>query len=270
MNGQARKYSRLKVILKNIYKLKQNNINMNKLSLSIGLILLLSLSGVLAGQDTITINGQPKKPDNQIDYMYGIDVFDENGTKLDNVEEIINNNKGYFEVKGLEAPVEGAGPKTIWVMGGCFVHSLSISKKEGKYVITDAHFPDKMIMTTSSKNISLGALIEDKPNLVWVNSNTPVTFFAEDMDGNEVAFNAGYKKETGMSNSFKSDTKYKIILESEKGKKWEKTITTGNYCESTRIIKRGEYFVVENFPDNTLPPIGFGRGIKLWFKGLFS
>lgn len=234
------------------------------------IILLVSLSLVNSAlaQSIITVHGQPRKTDNQIDMISGIEVFDEHGTKIE-VEEVINNDEGYFEVRGLKAPTGETDPKTIWVMGSCFTHTFAISKKADQFMIVDAHDPDRTIMNTLSSNIDLGTLKEDKSNLVWVNSNTPITFLAEDMNGNEVALNTGFKKRTGMSNSFKPRTSYKITLKSNKGKRWEKIITTGDYCESTRIIKRGDYFVVENFPNNILPQIGFWRKIKLWFRGLF-
>jgi len=232
-------------------------------------VLFLALSCAANAQSTITVRGEPRKPDNRIDFMHGVDVFDENGAKIE-IEPIISNDEGYFEIRDIAAPSGEMDAKTIWVQGGCFTHSFSIKKQGGAFVITDAHEPERTILTTIEAAIDLGTLIEDKPNLVWVNSDVPVTFFAEDMNGNEVAANTRYKKETGMSNSFRPGTQYKIILESEKGKKWEKTITTGGYCESTRIIKRRNMFVVESFPDNTLPQIGFFRKIGLFFKGLFG
>lgn len=240
-----------------------------KMIIPISAVIFLALSCIAAAQPTITVRGEPRKPGNQIDFMYGVDVFDETGAKIE-IGHTISNDEGYFEIRNIDAPTGEMDPKTIWVQGGCFTHSFSIKKQGGMFVISDAHEPERTILTTTESNIDLGTLIENKPNLVWVNSDVPVTFFAEDMDGNEVAANTGYKKETGMSNSFKPGTQYRIILESEKGKKWEKTITTGGYCESTRIIKRGDMFVVESFPDNTLPKIGFFRSIGLFFKGLFS
>ncbi len=240
-----------------------------KKTILISTILFLALVSSVLAQSTITIRGEPRTPDNQIDPMHGLEVFDENGAKIE-VEEGIDNDEGYFEVKNLIAPIGEIDPKAIWVMGSCFTHTFSIKKQNGQFIVIDAHEPEKTLLTTTKEYIDLGTLTEDKPNLVWVNSDVPVTFLAEDMNGNEVALNTGFKKRTGMSNSFKPRTSYKIILESEKGKKWEKTITTGDYCESTRIIKRRNLFVVENFPNNTLPQIGFFRKIGLFFKSLFS
>jgi len=71
-----------------------------------------------------------------------------------------------------------------------------------------------------------------------------------------------------MSNSFKSNTRYKLTLTTEDNEKIVKEITTGNYCESTRMIKRGNYFIVESFSNNSFPTIGFFRNIWLSILGV--
>jgi hypothetical protein len=103
-----------------------------------------------------------------------------------------------------------------------------------------------------------------------VDSDTPISFQAFDMNGNEVASNSGFRKFTGMSNVFMSNSRYRIVVENEKGKRWETVVTTGSYCESTRIIKRKNLMIAENFPNNSFPPIGFFRNTGLWFKSIFS
>ena len=90
---------------------------------------------------------------------------------------------------------------------------------------------------------------------------------SEDGNGNVVAENGAFRKFTGMSNSFKSRSTYTLILTDENGKEYRRTINTGDYCESTRVIKRGSYFVTETHPNNSFPPIGFFRNIWLSILG---
>ena len=54
---------------------------------------------------------------------------------------------------------------------------------------------------------------------------------------------------------------------SEDNEKIVKEITTGNYCESTRVIKRGSYFVIENFQNNAFPQIGLFKEIGYGILG---
>ena len=100
-----------------------------------------------------------------------------------------------------------------------------------------------------------------------VDFDAGVTFKAEDLNGNWVGENTAYRKDNGQTNSFKPHSSYNIILKSENGKEWKKTLTTGDYCEGTRIVKRGSYFVVENFPNNSFSRIGFFRNIWLSILG---
>jgi len=93
----------------------------------------------------------------------------------------------------------------------------------------------------------------------------------KDSQGNWIAQNGAYKKNQGASGNIKSNTQYKLTLKTQKrGESWEKSFTTGNYCDTTRIIKRGNYFEIENFQKGQARSIGFWKKVKLFFKGLFS
>ena len=239
------------------------------LILPIILLIVISLS-VMVSAETLSIKGQPRDLYDNIEYMYGLDVYDETGAKIEGIGEI-NNDEGYFEIKDLPAPTGEMDPKTIWVMGSCIMHTFNIMKKEGKYVITDAHEPDKTILITSENNIDLGILKEDKPNKLSIDSDDPVTMLIEDLNGEWVAETGAYKKNPGSSGALKSNAQYKLTLKTQKrGESWEKTFTTGDYCDTTRIIKRGDYFEIENFHKGQDLRIGFWKKIKLFFKGLFS
>ena len=220
--------------------------------------------------ETLSIKGQPRDLNENIEYMSGLDVYDENGAKIEGLGEI-NNDEGYFEIKNLPAPTSEMDSKTIWVMGGCIMHTFNIKKVGNEYVITDAHEPDKTIIITSEKEIDLGILKEDKPNKLTIDSDDLVTMLIEDSKGEWIAENIGYKKNQGSSGSLKSTTPYKLTLKTQKrGESWEKAFTTGNYCDTTRVIKRGNYFEIENFAKGQIPKIGFFQKIKLFFKGLLS
>jgi len=240
-----------------------------KIILPIILLMIVNLS-IFVSAETMSIKGQPRDLNDNIEYMYDLEVYDENGVKIEDIGEI-NNDEGYFEIKNLPAPTGERDPKTIWVMGDCILHTFNIMKKEGKYVITDAHEPDKTILITSETDIDLGILKEEKANKLSIDSNDPVTMLIEDSKGEWVAENGAYKKNQGSSGSLKSNTQYKLTLNTQKrGESWEKSFTTGNYCDTTRIIKRGDYFEVENFHKGQDLRIGFWKKVKLFFKGLFS
>lgn len=240
-----------------------------KLILPTILIILGSLS-VVVSAETLSIKGQPRDLNGNIEYMYGLDIHDETGAKLEGLGEI-NNNEGYFKIKNLPAPTGEMDPKTIWVMGDCIMHTFNIMKKGNQYILTDAHEPNKTILTTSETIIDLGILKEDKPNKLSINSDDSVTMLIEDLNGEIVAENGAYKKNQGSSGNMKSNTQYKLTLKTQKrGESWEKSFTSGNYCDTTRIIKKGNYFEVENFQKGQDMSIGFWKKIKLFFKGLFS
>src|SRR3989338_1983448 len=154
-------------------------------------------------------------------------------------------------------------------MGSCFYHTFNIKYQDDQYEVFDAN-TQNMITTSKNDVIDLGILKEDKSNYIMVDSDVHVTFEAFDMFGQQVALNGAYRKNTGMSDSFASSSTYRLVLTSEKGKTWEKTVTTGAYCESTRLIKRKNLFIEEHFQDNSFPKIGLFQNIVLFFKSLFS
>jgi|SRR3989344_578065 len=227
---------------------------------------------VSAEQYTINIKGSPRAPDGSVDLMYEAVAQDEQ-IKIGN--PTIDNTAGFFEIKNIEFAdkIEVNGfimdnSINVFVSGGCFNHSFNIFHRNNRFEISDAYGPqDNIIFTTQNTDIDLGVLKEDRSNQVMVDSDIPVEFHAEDLSGNSVADTGGYAKFTGMSDSFKSNTKYKLILITENKEKIVKEITTGNYCESTRLIKRGSYFLTESFSDNAFPPIGFFRNIQLSILG---
>ncbi|MBD3249114.1 hypothetical protein GF336_03650 [Candidatus Woesearchaeota archaeon] len=240
-----------------------------KLILPTILLILISLS-VAVSAETLSIKGQPRDLNGNIESMHGLDVYDKTGAKLEGLGEI-NNDEGFFEIKNLPAPTGEMDTKTIWVMGDCIMHTFKIMKKGDQYVLTDAHEPDKTILTTSETDIDLGILKEDKPNKLTINSDDAVTMLIEDSDGERIAENVAYKKSQGSSGSLKPNTQYKLTLKTQKrGESWEKSFTTGNYCGTTRIIKRGDYFEIVNFQKGQDMSIGFWKKVKLFFKGLFS
>jgi hypothetical protein len=206
----------------------------HKIILSIFFLMILFLS-VFVSAETLSIKGQPRNLEGGIEYLYSISVSDETGANLEGLSQI-NNDEGYFEVKNLPAPSGEMDPKTIWVQGSCVLHTFSIKKQNGKFVIVDAHEPEKTILITSEKNINLGILKEDKPNSVTIDSDDLVTMLIEDSQGNSIAENGAYKKNQGNTGSIKSNTQYKLTLKTQKrGESWEKYFTTGNYCDVTIV-----------------------------------
>jgi len=233
--------------------------------LILGIISIISF--VSAERYTINIKGEPRTPDGKIDLMY------DSGSIVDDIKTPgkINNDEGYFEVVNSFESQKQVGnmmldnSMNVYVSGTCFYHSYNIMRKEDNFEVSDAYDPEhKVIMTTRDTSIDLGVLQEDRSNQVMVDFDVPVKFLAEDLSGNLVAENSGYSKFTGMSNSFKPNTQYKLTLTTEDNQKVVREITTGNYCESTRVIKKGNYFSIENFPNNSFPPIGFFK--NLWIS----
>ncbi len=248
-----------------------------KIILPIFFLMIFSLSVfVSATSHIITITGEPRTPDNKIDLMYDAGIGSEQGKATAEVE--INNDNGFFKVKDYSFDdtinvngMELVNSVNVFAAGSCFYHSYNIKWQNNQYEVFDAYSSDeKIILSTKENNINLGTLKEDKSNQIMVDSDVPVSFQAFDMNNNEVALNTGYKEFTGMSNSFNSNSRYKIVIQDEKGNKWEKVVTTGSYCESTRIIKRKNLMIEEHFPNNSFPKIGFFRNIGLWFKSIFS
>ncbi len=242
---------------------------MKKLILPIAMILgvILILSLVSAEKYTINIRGEPRTPGGKIDLMYSAELATDQGTIES--DSTINNDQGYFEIKNAVLDT-GASFNYVspHIQGSCFYHAFRIMRNNNQFEVSDAYGSDQEILIeTTDTNINLGVLKEDKSNQVMVDFDVPVKFLAEDMSGNWVAENGGYAKFTGMSNSFKSNTRYKLTLTTEDNEKIVKEITTGNYCESTRVIKRGSYFITETHPNNSFPPIGFFRNIWLSILG---
>ncbi len=242
---------------------------MKRLILPVILILgaILVLNFVSAEKYTINIKGEPRTPDGKIDLMYNAGLATDRGTIESDSK--VDNDHGYFEIKNAildtEASFNYAAP---FVQGNCFLHSYRVMRKNNQFEVSDGYGSDQdVLIATNNTEIDLGVLTEDKSNQVMVDFDVPVKFLAEDLSGNWVAENTGYSKFTGMSNSFKSNTRYKLTLTTEDTEKVAKEITTGNYCESTRVIKRGSYFVVETFLNNSFPPIGFFRNIWMSILG---
>lgn len=232
------------------------------LFVSLGLILNL----VSAERYNINIKGEPRTPDGKIDLMYTAGLATDQGT-IESDSKI--NDDGSFEIKNAILDTDASfNYVSAFAQGSCFYHSYSIFRVGDHFEVSDGYDPEqKVIINTKDPNINLGVLIEDKSNQVMVDFDVPVKFLAEDLSGTWIAENTEFRKFTGMSNSFKSNTRYKLTLITEDNEKIVKEITTGNYCESTRVIKRGSYFVIESFPNNSFPPIGFFRNIWLSILG---
>lgn len=242
-----------------------------KIILLFSLVTILSLSSpvfVSAEKYTLNIKGMPRTPDGKIDLMYSAGLATDKGTIESDTK--IDNDNGFFEIKNAildtDADFNYVAP---FVQGRCFYHSYNIMRRNNQFEASDAYGSDQSILiATTNPNIDLGVLKENMSNQIMIDSDVPVKFLAENMSGNWIAENGGYTKFTGMSNSFKLNSKYKLTLTTEDNKQIVKEITTGNYCESTRLIKRGSYLIEEHFPNNSFPQIGFFRNIWLSILGL--
>ena len=231
------------------------------------LFTILFLSFVSAETYTINIRGEPRTPDGKFDLMYSAGLATDQGTIESDTK--IDNDNGFFEIKNAildtDARFNYVAP---FAQGNCFYYSYRIMRKNNQFEVSDGYGSDQdILIATTNTTIDLGILTEDKSNQVMVDFDVPVSFKAEDTSGNVVAENSGFGKFTGMSNSFKSNTRYKLTLTTENNDKIVREITTGNYCESTRVIKRGSYFIIETFSNNSFPTIGFFRNIWLSILG---
>ena len=222
---------------------------------------------VSAEKYIINIKGDPRTPDGKIDLMYSAGLVTDKGTIES--ETKIDNDNGFFEIKNAVLDTDASFNYVApFVQGSCFLHSYRVVRKNNRFEVSDGYRSDQdILIATNSTTIDLGVLKEDMSNQAMVDFDVPVKFLAEDLSGNWIAENGNYTKFTGMSNSFKSNTKYKLTLTTKDNEKIVKEITTGNYCESTRLIKRGSYFLAESFPNNSFPPIGFFRNIWLSILG---
>jgi hypothetical protein len=238
------------------------------INLVIILILVMTLINIVSAETfSINIKGEPKTPDGRIDLMYSADLATDQGTiETDNT---IDNDIGSFEIRNAILDTEaGFDYVSPHIQGTCFYHAFRIIRKNNQFEVTDAYGSDQdILLSTTDTNIDLGTLTEDMSNQVMVDFDIPVTFKAEDQGGNVVAENGAFRKFTGMSNSFKSRSTYNLILTDENGNEYKRTINTGDYCESTRVIKRGSYFVTETHPNNSFPKIGFFKNIWLSIQG---
>ena len=222
---------------------------------------------VSAEKYIINIKGDPRTPDGKIDLMYSAGLVTDKGTIES--ETKIDNDNGFFEIKNAVLDT-GASFNYVapFAQGSCFLHSYRVMRKNNQFEVSDGYRSDQdILIATNNATIDLGILKEDMSNQVMVDFDVPVKFLAEDLSGNWVAENGGYSKFTGASNSFKSNSRYKLTLTIEDNKQIIKEITTGSYCESTRLIKRGSYYIEEHFPGNSFPQIGFFRNIWLSILG---
>lgn len=242
---------------------------MNRKVFLLFFILMFSLLPAFVSAEIYTLNirGEPKTPDGKIDLMYSAELATDKG--MIESDSKIDNDNGYFEIKNAilntEASFNYVSPH---IQGSCFYHAFRIMRNNNQFEISDAYGSDQdILMKTTDTNINLGVLKEDMSNQVMVDFDVPVSFKATDTSGNVIAENSGFRKFTGMSNSFKSHSTYNLILKDENGNEWRKTINTGDYCESTRVIKRGSYFVTETHPNNSFPKISLFRNIGLSILG---
>ncbi len=233
--------------------------------LFLGVILILDL--VSAEKYIINIRGEPRAPDGNIDLMYSAGLVTDKGVIQS--DTTIDNDNGFFEIKNAVLDTDASFNYVApFAQGNCFYYTFRVMRNNNQFEISDAYGSDQDILfKTTDTNINLGILKEDMSNQVMVDFDVPVSFKAEDISGNVVAENSGFRKFTGMSNSFKSGSTYNLILKDENGNEWRRTITTGGYCESTRVIKRGSYFITETHSNNSFPPIGFFRNIWLGVLG---
>ncbi|MFC1775181.1 hypothetical protein ACFLZN_02600 [Nanoarchaeota archaeon] len=210
----------------------------------------------------INVMGKVKTPTGENEVITDIYFEDPSATLEFNQEE------SSFEITDLT--VEGTS-SWVTLTGPCLYYSFHISYEDGKYkVLTPGLISFEEIFSTERSNIDLGSITPDIQNNILVYSDVPVTFTAYDSEGNEVAANSMYRKNTGRSNGFKPNSQYRIILESETGDKWEKNVTTGDYCEGTRIVKRNDFFQTKDFTNNKIPKLNWWDEIVLFFNRLFS
>lgn len=226
-----------------------------------------------AEQYNINVKGELRTQSGEIDLVSSVGAQANQAPVGDSV---INRERGSFEIKNInfedKIHINGStldNSVNIFVSNDCSYHSYNIFRRNNQFEISDAYGPqDNVLFTTQSTTIDLGILKEDKPNQVMVDFDIPVSFKAKDTSGEVVAENINFAKFTGMSDSFKPNSTYNLILKDEGGNEWSRSVTTGNYCEGTRVIKRGSYFVTESHPNNSFPPIGFFRNIWLNILGL--
>src|SRR3989344_8279951 len=229
---------------------------------------LMMLVGVVSAETyTLNIKGEPRTPDGKIDLMYSAGLATDQGMIESDTK--IDNDNGFFEIKNAVLDTDASFNYVApFAQGSCFLHSYRVMRKNNQFEVSDGYRSDQdILIATNNATIDLGILKEDMSNQVMVDFDVPVKFLAEDLSGNWVAENGNYTKFTGMSNSFKSNSRYKLTLTTEDNKQIIKEITTGNYCESTRLIKRGSYYIEEHFPGNSFPQIGFFRNIWLSILG---
>ncbi|MES3032250.1 MAG: hypothetical protein V4699_03370 [Patescibacteria group bacterium] len=239
-----------------------------KISFLILFVTILGLpSFVFAEKYILNITGQPRTPEGQIDLIYSAGLATDKGTIES--ESRIDNEKGIFEIKNAVLDTDAEfNSVAAFAEGGCFYHSYSILRVGDHFEVNDGYDPEhKVVINTKNPNIDLGVLKEEKSNQLRIDFDTPIKLLVEDLSGNWVAENGGYSKLAGTTNSLKSNTTYKLTLTRENGKQIIREITTGSYCDGTRIIKRGSYFLTETSDNNSFHPIGFLRNIWLSILG---
>jgi len=225
-------------------------------------ILLFSVSFVYAGE-LVDVSGRVVDADGNAEVISGTTLF-VNGERVDEIVDI-DNEEGSFVFKNLDL----SKPNTLYVESNCFYHAFDVKEKEGKFAIRDAMDSNEEFLREKSSVLNLGRLEEDKSIRLNIDSDDKVTMLVERSDGESVAENSAYRKNQGNFGNIEPKTNYKVILKTESGDSFEKSFMTGDYCQGTRIIKRGNYFEVENFENNVFPKIGFMKKVKLFFKGLF-
>ena len=217
------------------------------------------------------IVGETVDHENNPEPIDGISVYDLMDQKKLNINyEDIDYENGKFNLNNV--PINDKGVVSIRIQGLCFNHEFHLFGKDNfaSYSGDVSNLNDKRaIMLKNESLINLGKIKEDLPNSIQVYSDDRISLLVQDSSEEMFGKNDKFKGNTGFTNSFKPNSIYDIVLKKEDGKEWKEEIETGDYCYTTRIIKRGNKFEIDHFSPGESYELNFFKKIQIFFARFF-
>ena len=127
-----------------------------------------------------------------------------------------------------------------YCLGNSYGIGYNLTRENGKFVITN--FLDSTDKTTyTGTNFDMGEINPNHLGKIRVNTDIPVDLEILNSSGNSNGGNTLFKYQQDLSEALERGKKYKIVLTTETGQKWEKEFTSStNYCETNLLTKKGD------------------------------
>lgn len=207
-------------------------------------------------------------------------------THIGELKDVYTDATGAFEFKNVKFD-ENVQSVALAITQDCSeqkVFYFSWSDDFNKIKIDDVLFdnpnsgkvlPDEELFKfTDNPSIDLGDIKLCPFGNLYIDSDDPVSFditYTSKYTNNELggAGNGDYKKDQELSHAIPINYDSKIILHSEKGEDWEKSLLMQEQCRGIHLIKRGDSITYEMCDDPWCVKVGTFGKIMRWIRGLF-